>query len=326
MIRRREFIAGLGSAAAWPMVTRAQQAAMPVIGFVSLASTDGFGQTAAFRQGLGKIGYVEDQNVRVEQHWLAGQYDRLPALMADMVRRRVAIIITVGTQAAIAAKDATATIPIVFAVGADPVSLGLVASLPRPGGNATGFNFFAGEMAGKRLMLLHEMMPKAVRVAVLVNPLNSAAAERTSREGQEAAHTNALQIQVLSASTSRDIDAAFDTLARDRPDALFVPSDAFFAGRRVQIVTLAASNRIPATYPNREFVAAGGLMSYGTDMADGWRQIGVYTGEILKGTKPAELPVLQSTKFELVINLKTAKDLGLTVPETLLATADEVIQ
>jgi len=245
--------------------------------------------------------------------------------MTDFVRRRVAIIVTVGTQATIAAKDATSAIPIVFAVGADPVKRGLVASLPRPGGNAAGFNFFAGEVAGKRLMLLHEMMPKAVRVAVLVNPLNSAAAERTL-EVQEAARTNAFQIQVLNASTGPDIDAAFGTLARERPDALFVPSDAFFAGRRPQITTLAARDRIPATYPNREFVAAGGLMSYGTDMADGWRQLGAYTGQILNGTKPADLPVLQSVKFELVINLKTAKALGLTIPETLLATADEVIQ
>jgi putative tryptophan/tyrosine transport system substrate-binding protein len=325
-MRRRQFIAGLAGTAAWPMAARAQQPALPVIGFVSLASADSFGQTGAFRQGLGKTGYVEDRNVIVEYHWLAGQVGRLQALMADSARRRVAIIVTVGAQATIAAKDATATIPIVFAVGADPVKLGLVASLPRPGGNATGFNFFAGEVAGKRLMLLHEMMPKAVRVAVLVNPLNSAAAERTLREVQEAARTNAFQIQVLNASTGPDIDAAFDTLARERPDALFVPSDAFFAGRRPQITTLAARDRIPATYPNREFVAAGGLMSYGTDMADGWRQLGAYTGQILKGTKPADLPVLQPTKFELVINLKTAKALGLTIPETLLATADEVIQ
>jgi putative ABC transport system substrate-binding protein len=325
-MRRRDFMAGLGSAAAWPMAVRAQQPAMPVIEFVHGGLTEPIaGEMAAFLKGLSETGYVEGRNVVVEPHFMAGQYDRLPALMADSVRRRVGIIVTVGRPAAIAAKDATATIPIVFALGEDPVKIGLVASLPRPGGNATGFNFFAGEVTGKRLMLLHQMMPMAVRVAVLVNPLNSAAAG-TLREVQEAARTNALQIQVLNASTSRDIDAAFDALARERPDALFVASDAFFAGRRTQLATLAARDRIPATYPMREFVAAGGLMSYGTDMADGWRQVGAYTGRILKGTKPADLPVVQPTKFELVINLTTANALGLTIPETLLATADEVIQ
>jgi putative ABC transport system substrate-binding protein len=281
---------------------------------------------ASFRKGLSETGYVEGRNVTVEPHFMAGQYNRLQALMEDSARRRVAIIVTVGTQAAIAAKDATATIPIVFAVGADPVKIGLITSLPRPGGNATGFNFFGGEVTGKRLMLLHEMMPKAVRVAVLVNPLNPAAAERTLREVQEAARTNALQIQVLNASTSRDIDTAFDTLARERADALFVASDAFFAGRRAQFVTLAARDRIPATYEHREYVAAGGLMSYGTDMVDGWRQVGAYAGQILKGTKPADLPVVQAAKFQFVINLGTARALGIEVPEALLATADEVIE
>jgi putative tryptophan/tyrosine transport system substrate-binding protein len=324
-MRRREFIAGLGSAAAWPLVARAQQAAMPVIEFVHSGLTEPIvGEMATFLKGLGETGYVEGRNVTIEPHFMAGQYDRLQALMADSARRRVAVIVAVGRPAAIAAKDATATTPIVFAFGEDPVKVGLVASLPRPGGNATGFNFFAGEVTGKRLMLLHEMMPKAVRVAVLVNPLT--AATEILREVQEAARTNALQIQVLNASTSRDIDAAFDTLARERPDALFVTSDAFFAGRRAQLATLAARDRIPATYPTREFVAAGGLMSYGANMADGWRQVGAYTGQILKGTKPADLPVVQSAKFEFVINLKTAKALGLTIPETLLATADEVIQ
>jgi putative tryptophan/tyrosine transport system substrate-binding protein len=323
-MRRREFIAGLGSAAAWPLAARAQQPTMPVIEFVHTGLPEAI--VAAFRKGLSETGYVEGRNVTVEPHFMAGQDDRLPALMADSARRRVAVIVTVGTPAAIAAKDATATIPIVFAVGQDPVKIGLVASLPRPGGNATGFNFFAGEVTGKRLMLLHELVPKAVRVAVLVNPLNTAAAESALREVQEAARTNGLQIQVLNASTSDEIDAAFATLARERPDALFVASDGFFAGRRSQLATLAARDRIPATYPARGYVAAGGLMSYGTDMADGWRQIGAYTGQILKGTKPADLPVVQSTKFEFVINLKTAKALGLTIPETLLATADEVIQ
>jgi putative ABC transport system substrate-binding protein len=321
-MKRREFIAGLGSAAAWPLAARAQQPTMPVIEFVHSGLPEAM--MAAFRKGLSETGYVEGQNVTVEPHLMADQYE-LPALMADSARRRVAVIVTVGRPAAIAAKDATATIPIVFAVGQDPVKSGLVASLPRPGGNATGFNFFAGELTGKRLMLLHELVPKAVRVAVLVNPLNTVA-ERMLREVQEAARTIGLQIQVLNASTSQGIDAAFDALARERPDALFVASDPFLAGRRVQLVTLVARDRIPATYPAREYVAAGGLMSYGTDMADGWRQIGAYTGQILKGTKPADLPVVQSTKFEFVINLKTAKALGLTVPETLLATADEVIQ
>jgi putative ABC transport system substrate-binding protein len=327
MMQRREFIAGLGSAATWPLAAWAQQPTMPVIMFVHSGLTDAIaGEMAAFRKGLSQTGYVEGQNVAVEAHFMAGQYGGLQALMADSARRRVAIIVTVGRPAAIAAKDATATIPIVFALGEDPVKSGLVASLPRPGGNVTGFNFFQGELTGKRLMLLHELMPKAVRVAVLVNPLNTAAAENTLREMQEAARINALQIQVLNASTNRDIDAAFDTIERERPDALFVTSDAFFAGRRAQLATLAARERIPATYPMREYVAAGGLMSYGPDMADGWRQIGAYTGQILKGTKPVDLPVVQSAKFEFVINLGTARTLGIDVPPGLLAIADEVIE
>jgi putative ABC transport system substrate-binding protein len=326
-MRRRELIAGLGSAAAWPIVVRAQQPAMPVIGLVDAGSAEtSAGNSAAFRKGLGETGYVEGQNVTIQYHWLEGQFDRLRALMADLVRRRMAVIVTPDTAASIAAKAATATVPIVFSVGEDPVKLGLVASLARPGGNATGFNFFNTELPAKRLTLLHELVPKAVRVAVLLNPANVTVAETTLRVVQEAARTIGLQTHALNASTSGEIDAVFATLARERPDALFVAPDAFFLSRRVQFATLAARDRIAAAYALRDFVAAGGLMSYGTNVADRWRQIGVYTGRILKGEKPADLPVQQPTKLELVINLKTAKALGLTIPETLLATADEVIQ
>jgi putative tryptophan/tyrosine transport system substrate-binding protein len=283
---------------------------------------------AAFRKGLGETGYVEGRNVTVEYHWLESQFDRLPALMADLVRRRVAVIATIGNAASIAAKAATATIPIpiVFGVGDDPVKLGLVASLARPGGNATGNNSFGGEVVAKRLGLLRELLPKAVHIAVLIDPANAPVTETTLRDVQDAARTIGLQIQVLNASTSREIDAAFVTLARERPDALFVSSDALFTSRRVQIATLAARGRIAAAYANRDLVVAGGLMSYGTDNADRFRQTGVYTGKILNGAKPADLPVVQATKFEFVINLNTANALGLTIPETLLATADEVIQ
>jgi putative ABC transport system substrate-binding protein len=327
-MRRREFIAGLGSAAAWPLAAHAQQPAMPVIGFVYLGSADAYaGYVAAFRKGLGETGYVEGQNVTVEYYWLEGQYDRLPSLMTDLVRRRVAVIATLGgTPAAIAAKAATATIPIVFGVGEDPVKHGLVGSLARPGGNATGVNFFNAEVVAKRLALLHELVPKGLHVAVLLNPASGPNAETTLQGVSEAARTIGLQIRVFNASTSREIDAAFATLERERPDALFVAPEPFLTSRRVQIVKLAARERIAAAYSNRVFVVVGGLMSYGTDNEDRFRQTGVYTGKILNGAKPADLPVLQSTKFELVINLKTAKALGLTIPETLLATADEVIQ
>ena len=328
-MRRREFIAGLAGAAAWPVVGRAQQAALPVIGFVNQGSADAnAGQAAAFRKGLGETGYIEGQNVTIEYHWLEGQYDRLPALMADLIHRpRLAVIATpANTPGAIAAKAATATIPIVFGVGEDPVRQGLVASLARPGGNATGINFFTTEVVAKRLGLLHELVPKAVRVAVLINSANVTATETTLRDVQEAACILGLQIHVLNASASHEIDAAFDTVARDRADALFVAPNTFFASRRVQFATLAARHRIPAAYSNRDYVAVGGLMSYGTDTAEMFRQVGVYTGDILKGAKPNDLPVVQSTKFEFVINLTTARALGVTIPETLLATADEVIQ
>jgi len=327
-MRRRTFIAGLGSAAAWPVVARAQQPALPVIGFVHAGSADASAdRVLAFRKGLSETGYLDGKNVTVESHWLEGQYDLLPALMADLVRRRVAVIATPASNTtALAAKAATATIPIIFGVTDDPVKLGLVASLARPGGNATGNNSFAGEVVAKRLALLRELVPKAVHVAVLVNPANGPIAELTLREAQEAAGTIGLQIQVLNATTIGEIDAAFDSLVRQRPDALFVGGDAFFTSRHVQIATLAVREGIPSAYSLRDFVVAGGLVSYGTDLVEAYRQVGVYTGKILNGTKPADLPVVQSAKFELVINLKTAKALGLTIPETLLATADEVIQ
>jgi putative ABC transport system substrate-binding protein len=325
-MRRRGFIAGLGSAVAWPVMARAQQPAMPVIAFVNGGSADMTVGAAAFRKGLGEVGYVEGQNVTVEYHFLEGQYDRLPALVIDLVRRRVAAIVTPGlSEAAIAAKAATTTIPIVFGVDQDPVKLGLVASLARPGGNATGINFFAQELIAKRLGLLHELLPKAVRVAVLVNPSLGPSTETTLRDVQEAARVVGLQIHVLNASTSREIDAAFGTFVHERPDALFVEADGFFSSRRVQFATLAASARIPAIYSNRNIVAAGGLMSYGTNVEDAFRQVGVYTGNILKGAKPADLPVQQSTRFVFAINLQTARALGIEVPPTLLALADEVI-
>jgi putative tryptophan/tyrosine transport system substrate-binding protein len=327
-MRRREFIAGLGAAAiTWPFPSGAQQAAVPVIGFVHGSADASADYASAFRKGLRETGYVEGQNVTVEYHWLEGQYDRLPSLMADLVRRRVAVIATpANTPGSIAAKAATATIPIVFSVAQDPVKLGLVASLAQPGGNATGINIFSQEVNAKRLGLLHELVPKAVRIAVLVNPANGPSAESTLREVQKAARTIGLQLHLVNASTSREIEAAFAILARERPDALFVAGDGFFSSRRVQFATLAARDGIPAAYANRDHVAVGGLMSYGTDTLDRFRQVGVYAGNILKGAKPADLPVVQSTKFEFVINRQTARALGIEVPETLLATADEVIE
>jgi putative ABC transport system substrate-binding protein len=325
---RREFLTLLGGGAAWPFPARAQQPAMPVVAFITNGSPDDSAPVAAaFRKGLNETGYVEGQNVTVEYHYLEGQYDRLPALAADLVRRRVAVIATpANVPAALAAKAATATVPIVFGVSEDPVQLGLVASLARPGGNVTGINFFAGELVAKRLRLLHDLLPKAVRVAVLLNPANAAIAESALRAMQEAAPIIGLKIQILNATTIGEIDAAFATLARERPDALFVASDAFFTSRRVQFATLTARERLPAAYPNREYVAAGGLMSYGTDLADMYHQVGLYTGNILKGAKPANLPVTQSTKFEFVINLHTARALGIEVPSGVLSIADQVIE
>jgi putative ABC transport system substrate-binding protein len=327
-IERRKFLATLGCAAAWPLAARGQQQAMPVVGLVGGGGGDvSTRYVTAFHKGLNEAGTIEGQNARVEYHWLEGKYDRLPSLMADLVRRRVAVIATPGSNpASLAAKVATATIPIVFGVGEDPVKLGLVASLARPGGNATGINIFNVEIAAKRLGLLHELVPKAVRLAVLVNPANASSAESTLRYVPEAARVIGLQSQVFNASSGDEIDTAFATLVRERADALFVAADAFFNSRRVQFATLTARDRIPAAYADREIVEAGGLMSYGTDFMDMFRQVGVYVGRILKGAKPSDLPVVQATKFALVINLRTAKALGLDVPATVLARADEVIE
>jgi putative ABC transport system substrate-binding protein len=327
-MRRREFLGVLGSAATWPLAAYAQVPAMPVVGVVSgRSSAADAGSTAAFYEGLNEGGYVQGQNVTVEYHWLEGKYDRLPALMADLVRRQVSVIATTGSvPAALAAKAATSTIPIVFGVGEDPVQLGLVVSLARPGGNATGTNDFFNEVASKRLRLLHDLVPKATRITVLVNPANTSSSKSTLRDVQEAAPTIGLQIRILNASTISEIDAAFASFARERPDALFVAADALFSSRAVQLATLAARDRIPAAYSIREIVAVGGLMSYGTDFPDLSRQVGVYTASILKGAKPADLPVVQSTKFKLVLNLQTARALGIEVPSGLLSIADEVIE
>jgi putative tryptophan/tyrosine transport system substrate-binding protein len=326
-MRRREFITLLGCVGAtWPLTARAQQAGMPLVGFVSAGSTDA-PLAAAFRKGLNEAGFVEGQNVTVEYHWLGGEFDRLPALMADLVHRRVSVIATpAGNFAAQVAKAVTTTIPIVFGVSEDPVKLGLVANLARPGGNLTGINFFASEYNAKRLALLHELVPRAVRIAVLVNPANVPATESTLRDIPEAARAMGLQIQILKASTRSEIEAAFATLVRDRAEALYVAGDVFFTSRRVQLATLAAINRVPASYPSREAVEVGGLMGYATDRPDMYRRVGAYTAQILNGSKPADLPVLQSTKFEFVINLQTARALGIEVPNSIQLLADEVIE
>jgi putative tryptophan/tyrosine transport system substrate-binding protein len=328
-MRRRNFIALLGGAAVtWSLAARAQQGALPLIGFINGGSADAStGFVAAFRKGLSESGFVEGQNVAVEYHWLEGRYDRLPALAADLIRRRVALIATPGSvPAALAAKAATATIPIVFTVAEDPVQLGLVASLARPGGNATGINYFSREVVAKRLRLLHDLLPKAARIAVLLNRANAGSAEATLRGVQEAAPAIGLQIQILNARTIGEIDAVFAGFARERPDALFLAGDGFFTDRRVQFATLTARDRIPASGATSDFVKAGGLMSYGTDLTETYRQTGVYTGRILKGEQPTELPVLQSTKFEFVLNLQTARALDIEVPPGVLSIVDEVIE
>ena len=327
-MNRRALITLLGGAAAWPLAARAQQPAMPVIGFLNVASPDGYADLLrAFHQGLKDTGYVEGENVAIVYRWAEGQYPRLPELASELVRRQVAVIAaTGGIPSSLAAKAATTTIPIAFLVADDPVRLGLVASLARPGGNMTGINFLAGELAAKRLELLRELVPAAARVAVLVNPANAEITERALRDVEAAARAMGLQIQVLNANTSREIDAAFATVVRERPDALFVGPSPVFVDRRVQMALLAARSGVPAIYVVREQAVAGGLMSYGASAADAYRQVGIYTGRILKGAKPADLPVVQSSKFELVINHQTARMLGITVPDKLLVAADEVIE
>ena len=325
-IGRRELLAAIGGAAAWPLAARAQQPAMPVVGLLHPSSTD-TSRLRAFRQGLKDAGFIEGENVAIEYRSADDQTDRLPALAAELVQRRVAVIAAIGgIPSALAAKAATTTIPIVCLVGIDPVRLGLVASLARPGGNLTGINILSTELASKRLELLRALVPGATRIAVLVDPTNAAGTDSTLRDVGAAARALGLQIQVLNASTSLELEAAFATLVSERSDALLVGSTPFLFDRRVQLAQLAARHAVPAIYQDRHHAEVGGLMSYGASLVDAYRHVGVYTGRILKGAKPADLPVVQSTRFELVINVPTARMLGLNVPQALLATADEVIE
>jgi ABC-type uncharacterized transport system substrate-binding protein len=329
MTSRREFVYLLGgAAAAWPVVARGQQAGMPIIGWISTVSADGYAfRLNAFRRGLKEMGYVERENVAVEYRWAENRLDQLPTLGAELVRRKVAVIVaTGGTAGALAAKKLNTSIPIVFGIPEDPVKLGLITSLARPGGNMTGVNFFAGEVLGKRLDLLRVLVPNIKRVAVFVNPANAARAALQAKELDAAAHAMGIETRIFNTSNSRDINAAFEAIAHEKQDALFVSADPIFVVRRVQLATSAARHAIPSSFPVRDIVEAGGLMSYGTNINDSFRQIGVYTGRVLKGEKPADLPVLQSTRFELVINVQTAAMLGLTVPPSLLTVADEVIE
>jgi putative ABC transport system substrate-binding protein len=326
-VRRRDFITLLGGAAAvWPLAARAQHP-LPVVGFLHPTSLDAVSsRLRAFHQGLKETGFVEGENVAIAYRFAENQINQLPELAADLARRQVAVIVAVTTLAAFAAKAATTTVPIVFVSPEDPVGLGLVASLARPEGNLTGINWFASELAAKRLELLRELVPGAARVVLLVEPANVRITERTVRDVEAAARAMGLQIRVLNANTSREIDTAFATLASERPDALFIGSSSFFNARRVQLAHWATHHKVPATYTGREYIEAGGLMSYGASLPDAWRQVGAYAGRILKGAKPAELPVVQSTKLELVINAQTARILGLEIPPTLLARADEVME
>jgi putative ABC transport system substrate-binding protein len=324
-VRRREFVTLLGSAAVWPVTARAQQSPLPVIGFLNAASPDSYAHLVrAFHQGLRDVGYVEGQNVAIEYRWAEGQYDRLPAMAADLVRRQVTLI-AANSAAAVAAKAVTSTVPIVFDTGFDPIELGLVASLNRPGGNLTGVSNLNVELGPKRLELARELVPSATIIALLVNPTNPNAKSLLT-DHQAAARTFGLELHVLSASNERDFDAVFADLIRLRASTLVIGADTFFISRSKQLAALALHHAVPAIFQYREFAAAGGLMSYGGSLADAYRQVGVYAGRILKGEKPADLPVQQSTKAELIINLKTAKALGIIVPPTLLARADEVIE
>ena len=329
---RREFITLIGGAAAapsmfWPRLASAEQATMPVIGFLSSRSpAESSHLVAAFRAGLQAGGYVEGQNVAIEYRWAEGQYDRLPALAVDLVRRGVAVLATTGGEpSALAAKAATSTIPIVFTVGGDPVKIGLVASLNRPGGNATGVSLLTTVPEAKRLGLLHELVPNAALIGVLINP-NYQGAEAQSREVQDAARAIDRRIEIATAGNDRQLEAAFGTLVQQHADALLVGADPFFGTRRDRIIALAAQFKLPAMYQFRDYPVAGGLMSYGISITDGYRQVGVYTGQVLKGAKPADLPIHQSIKFEFIINLKSAKALGLQIPDKLIALADEVIE